>query len=229
MKVFRSVALGLLLCACWGLSTTFSTPRLPVTQFHPLPASSGPEDSACLLLLVAGASASLGVPEASPYLHKGPFLQQFSGLLLNALPASLQNPDWYPWCVRTFTNTPHRHASRILPKRCVSFTMLVSSWPYRMSWWILVACLRPGLGAPQGQGSAWSSAGDPEPATAPVTYVLDKDLPSDFDGRREHIRKVSKNIQNSKQRLKFSKNWPRVWFYICQGNVSESGKCLQRT
>ena len=75
---------------------------------------------------------------------------------------------------------------------------------------MLAACLCPRLGAPQGQGSGWSSAGDPEIGRVPVTYMLEKDLLSDFDGRRAHIRKVCKNIQNSKQRLKFSKNWPRV-------------------
>ena len=95
---------------------------------------------------------------------------------------------------------------------------------------MLVACLCPRLGAPQGQGSGWSSARDPELERVPITYVLEKDFLSDFDGRRVHIRKVCRIIQNSKQRLKILQELAQgMILYISQGDVSESGECLKKT
>lgn len=89
----------------------------------------------CLPLVTSCWALSLleEVSKASPYLHKGPFLQQFSDHLLNPWPASLQNPGWYPWYIRTFNNTPYCHASCVLPNCCIFFTTLTSSWHHRMS------------------------------------------------------------------------------------------------
>lgn len=118
-------------------------PGSPSRSFHSLPASSAPES----FYLSSHWCWLLGPQPPAWTLNSGhtsitvPSLGGFQTCLFKCLPASFQNPDRYPWCLRAFRNSPPCQASF-----CPSDTLQpLHDTEFLLTWQegVLPAALRP--------------------------------------------------------------------------------------